>query len=83
MGELTPELKAYYEARFAMVCEQGWKDLMVDVTEMLNATNTLSGVEDEKTLHFRKGEISIMRWLLSLAKVSEEAYEQLTEKSNG
>ena len=80
MGKLTPELKAYYEARFSMCCEKGWKDLVVDVEEMLKATDTLAGVQDEKALHFRKGEISIMRWILSLQRVSEEAYEQLTEK---
>jgi hypothetical protein len=83
MGELTPELKAYYEARFTMCCEKGWKDLIADVQEMLNATDRLSGVEDEKTLHFRKGEISIMRWLLSLERVSEEAYAQLTGEQDG
>ena len=80
MGKLTPELKAYYEARFSMCCEKGWKDLVVDVEEMLKATDTLAGVQDEKALHFRKGEISIMRWILSLQRVSEEAYDQLTEE---
>ena len=80
MGKLTPELQAYYESRFSMFAEKGWKDLVTDVEEMLKATDTLSGVSDEKALNFRKGEISIMKWLLSLEKVSEEAYEQLTEK---
>jgi hypothetical protein len=43
---------------------------------MLAATNDLSSVQDEKTLHFRRGEISIMRWLLSLQSVSEQVYEE-------
>lgn len=83
MGKLTPDLQRYYEARFSMCCEAGWKDLMVDVKEMLDATDTLSGVDDEKKLHFRKGEISIMKWLLSLETVSEDAYKDLTGGSNG
>jgi hypothetical protein len=74
---MTPELQSYYEARLLMFSEKAWRDLVEDVQGMMDATNTLSGIEDEKTLHFRRGEISIMRWILSLEDVTGEAYEQL------
>jgi hypothetical protein len=73
---MTPELQRYYEQRLSMMGEEAWKDLMFDVEQMLAATNDLSSVQDEKTLHFRRGEISIMRWLLSLQSVSEQVYEE-------
>jgi hypothetical protein len=44
---------------------------------MLKATDTLSGITDEKTLHFRRGEVSMMHWMLSIGQISEDAYEQL------
>ena len=50
---------------------------MEDVQTMLNATNDISGIPDEKTLHYRRGELSMMRWMLSLKTVSEETYEDL------
>lgn len=71
------KLQEYYEDRQDMVSTKPWKDLMEDVQKMLDATNRLDGVSDEKTLNFRKGEISMMRWLLNLAAVSEEAYQEL------
>lgn len=74
---MTPELQKYYEQRLSMMGEPAWDDLMTDVAEMIKATDTLSNVTDEKSLHFRKGEISIMRWILSLREVSEKAYEDL------
>lgn len=74
---MTPELQSYYESRLLMFSEKAWRDLVEDVQGMMAATNTLSGIEDEKTLHFRKGEISIMRWILSLEDMTSEAYEQL------
>ncbi len=74
---MTPELQAYYEQRLSMMSEPAWADLMVDVEGMLQATNDISSIQDEKTLHFRRGEISIMRWLLSLQSVSEQTYEDL------
>ena len=70
-------LQQYYEDRQDMTSSKPWKDLMEDVQKMLDSTNRLDGVDDEKTLQFRKGEISIMRWLLNLEAVSEEAYKEL------
>jgi hypothetical protein len=73
-------LQKYYEERISMMGSQAWKDLIADVETMLEATNTLSGVEDEKTLHYRKGEISIMRWILNLEEISRNSYDQLKEE---
>lgn len=71
-------LQKYYENRLAMTSSEAWKDLMEDVGEMLKATDTLSGVTVD-TLRFKQGELSIMRWLQSIAETSEEAYKQLKD----
>ena len=71
------ELQTYYENRLSMMGNKAWTDLMEDITEMMKSTNDISAIQDEKTLHFRRGEISMMRWLLSLKQVSEESYEGL------
>lgn len=72
---MSPELQRYYESRFNMMAEEGWRDLIVDVERMLEATNRIDDLQDERSLHFRRGEISIMRWLLSLESISRETYE--------
>lgn len=77
---MTPELQRYYEERLSMMGDKAWSDLVEDVGEMLKAANDLSSIQDEKTLHFRRGEISIMRWILSLKDVSEQAYQQLKDE---
>ncbi len=78
---MTPELQKYYENRLEMTSTEAWKDLMEDVEGMLAVSNTLDGVTEEN-LQFRKGEISIMRWLLNLRQISETAYNQLKEDDN-
>lgn len=75
---MTPELQRYYEERLSMMGSEAWNDLLTDVREMLVATNTLDGVTPEN-MRYKQGEISIMRWLLSLKEISEQAYEQLKE----
>lgn len=78
---MTPELQRYYEERLSMMGSNAWKELMVDVTEMLKATDTLSGVTGDN-FRFKQGEISIMKWLLSLKTISETAYQELQDESN-
>jgi hypothetical protein len=78
---MTPELQKYYEDRFDLFSRPGWLDLMEDVDVMLNAMNNVSTIADEKSLQFRKGEISILTWLKTLKGVSERAYEDLNEKN--
>lgn len=73
------ELQAYYENRFSMFSSKGWKDLIEDVTKMRDATDTLQGASTIEELHFKKGELSIMNWILSLEDSSKEFYDQLKE----
>ena len=77
---MDSQLQAYYEARLSMMGDTAWKQLMEDVQIMLDATNDITSIPDEKTLHYRRGEISMMRWMLSLRDVSEQAYEQLKDE---
>lgn len=72
------QLQKYYENRLSMCSSQAWKDLMDDVQQMLDATNRLDGVTPE-TLQYKQGEVSIMRWMLALKEVSEQAFQQLKE----
>lgn len=73
---MTPELQRYYEERISMMSSDAWRDLMEDVQTMLSATNVLDGVTADN-MRYKQGEVSIMRWMLSLKEVSEQAYEQL------
>lgn len=70
-------LQKYYEDRLSMCSTDAWKELMHDVEVMLKTTDTLSSVSETHSLDFRKGEVSMMRWMLNIASVSEDAYEQL------
>jgi len=78
---MTPELQKYYESRFDMMSRDGWKDLCIDIDIMVESLNNISVIPDEKTLQFRKGELSILTWLKTLKEVSEKAYEELNEKN--
>lgn len=78
---MEKELQKYYEERFSMMGSVGWKDLTIDIESMIDSLNNISSITDDKTLHFRRGEMSILIWLKNLRGVSEQAYEELNEKN--
>lgn len=78
---MAPELQRYYEDRFDLFSTPGWIDLMDDANKMFDSLNNVSTIADEKSLQFRKGEISILTWLITLKEISERAYEDLNEKN--
>lgn len=76
---MQKELQDYYEHRFSMMTTKGWKDLMEDIDMMIESTDRVAGIEDAKQLHFKQGELSILKWLKYLRESSSEVYEQLQE----
>lgn len=64
-----------------MMATEGWKELLEDIDNMIEPLNNISTIEDERSLQFRKGELSILTWLKNLKQVSERAYEDLNEKN--
>jgi hypothetical protein len=78
---MNKELQTYYEERFSMMATVGWRDLMEDVERMIEPLNNIATITDERSLQYRKGELSILTWLQNLKQVSERAYEDLNEKN--
>ena len=74
---MTPELQRYYEDRFDLFSMPGWIELIEDANKMFEALNNVSTITDEKSLQFKKGELSILLWLKNLRQVSSDAYEDL------
>lgn len=74
---MNKELEQYYEERFSMMTTKGWSDLLEDVQKMFDARNHVLAVQDEKDLQFKKGQLDVLQWILTLKQSSEEVYEQL------
>ena len=74
---MTPELEKYYTDRFEMMSKEGWKELMEDVDKIIVSLNNISTIDSEKDLQFKKGELSILTWLVNLKEISERAYEEI------
>ena len=78
---MDKELQKYYEDRFSMMATQGWTDFNDDVKNIFNAVNNLAPIVNEQDLFFRKGQLDILQWVLTLRESSAQAYEQLQNPS--
>jgi phosphoglycerol transferase MdoB-like AlkP superfamily enzyme len=74
---MTPDLQKYYDNRFSTMATQGWDDLIDDAKEIFKAVNNIAPIATESDLFYRKGQLDILQWLLSLKDSSAAAYEQL------
>ena len=79
---MTKDLQAYYEARFDMFGTKGWKDLIEDIGQVLSSSKDINTVNNEQQLWFRKGQLDILQWLVSMPNITEDAFKNLTEDSN-
>lgn len=73
-------LHKYYEDRFAMFSLQGWKDFLEDVSNLKEPLENIRIIQSEQTLHFRKGQLDILDWILTTPEMSEKAYQELLEE---
>jgi hypothetical protein len=73
-------LQKYYEDRFDMMSSQGFKDLIDDADKMLKEYNNINHLNNAEDLFYRKGQVDILTWLVSLKEVSERTWEELNEE---
>lgn len=57
----------------------GWKDLVEDILELKKPIADIRSIKTDDALHYRKGQLDIIDWLLGLKEISEKAYQELKE----
>ena len=80
---MDKQLEKYYEERFSTMTTVGWKDFIEDTTNIFNAVNKVAPIQTELDLFFRKGQLDILQWVISLKESTEQAYEALQKDSLG
>ena len=71
------QTKEFYKARTDLVEQDGWRDLIEELKNLEEIYNKLDSIESEKDLWFAKGQLSILRQMLSLEDTAKRAVEEL------
>lgn len=79
---MSPEDKDMFDDYFELFNHPGWKRLMVDLQNNLEAVDTLRGVADEKMLYRNQGKVEVLENLIHLKVYIENLYEDMTKEEN-
>ena len=70
----------FIEDRLAMMESEGWLDLVADLKNIQTNVVDIDTMSDEKDLFEAKGQLSIIRFLLTLENTTEITLEQSQEE---
>lgn len=76
-------LEQHYQDIFEMYGSRGWQRVQWDFAEMLKTHNSLSGINTEAELQYRKGMLDVMSQVVSHQDMHERAYAELVEEQTG
>jgi len=66
----------FYERRFDLFAQEGWKDLVEDFEQLKKNLSDLAQISTEQDLWYRKGQIEMINYLIQLKTLTEQAYEE-------
>ena len=66
----------FYERRFDLFAQEGWKDLVEDYEQLKTNLSDLAQISTEQDLWYRKGQIEMINYLIQLKTLTEQAYEE-------
>ena len=69
----------FLEDRIAMIESDGWLDLIADLENIQTNVVNIDTMSDEKDLWEAKGQLNILRFLLTLENSTHLALEQLQD----
>lgn len=72
-------LQAYYEELGSTYSSKGWAFFIEDLEKLHAAANTLEGIETMEALHFRRGQIDMIRKIAAQPAIAAAAYAALLD----
>jgi len=77
---MTKTDKRFIEDRLAMMESEGWLDLVADLKNIQTNVVDIDTMSDERDLFEAKGQLTIIRFLLTLENTTEITLEQSQEE---
>lgn len=73
------ELQQFYEQRFDLFMQLGWKDLVEDFQELAKQIGDITKCNDEADLWYKRGQLEMINYIVNLQELTERAFEELDE----
>ena len=74
---LDKKLEKYYNNRFTMMSQQGWKDLLEDLQNMLNRYSNINNIKTMENFYVAKGQVDILKYIIDLKETTTAVHNSL------
>ena len=64
--------RAFFDDRYDMFSTAGWADLIGELNSMSDSINNITSIEDEKSLNYVKGQMSVLNMLITLEETTKQ-----------
>lgn len=77
---MKKETEEHYNRYFDLFTNDGWKQLLEELTQNALSINSVEAVKDENDMHFRKGQLNILAFLLNFESTVNGIFEELKKE---
>lgn len=74
---MDSELRKFYQDRLSMIESDGWRELIMELDNLSEVTNNIEGLNNENDLWFAKGQLSVLRQIISMESLTKSGAEEL------
>jgi hypothetical protein len=74
---MSADLENYYNSYFDLFRTEGWKQFISDLEQNKEIINSVDAVKDADDLHFRKGQLNVLSFILNFEVGVNNAFEDI------
>lgn len=78
-GLMDKETEVYYNHYFDLFNNDGWKQLIGELTQNAVVINSVENLKDEQDMYVKKGQLNVLASILNFETTIRNAYEEATK----
>lgn len=80
MASMDKETEEYYNKYFDLFSNDGWKQLIEELTQNAIAINSVEATKDGNDLYLRKGQLNVLAYMLNFEATVNNNFDELQKQ---
>jgi hypothetical protein len=80
MASMDKETEEYYNKYFDLFGNDGWKQLIEELTQNAEAINSVEATKDGNDLYIRKGQLNVLAYMLNFESTVNTNFNELQKE---
>ena len=80
MASIEKEVEEFYNKYFDLFGNDGWKQLIEELTQNAAAINSVEATKDGNDLYTRKGQLNVLAYMLNFESTVNNNFDELQKQ---